>query len=102
MTRKIVIGSRAQADFENLFTYLVPRAGEKAAETFVESIHAHCRSFDTFPERGIKRDDIKTGLRIVGYRRQASIAFSVTSDTVYILRVFMRGMNFGDPADFES
>ena len=50
----------------------------------------------------MKRDYIKAGLRIVGYRRQASIAFSVTNDTVVIMRIFMRGMNFGDPADFEG
>jgi toxin ParE1/3/4 len=55
-----------------------------------------------FPERGVRRDDIITGLRIVGYKRHASIAFTVTDDTVYILRIFMRGMNFGDLADFES
>lgn len=102
MTRKVIIGRRAQADFESLFRHLVARAGRKTAEAYVESIHVHCRSFDLFPERGLRRDDIKVGLRIAGYRRKASIAFTVTDDAVFILRVFMRGMNFGDPDDFES
>jgi toxin ParE1/3/4 len=98
----VVFSRRAQDDLANQLNYLVPIAGERTARRFIDRIVDHCGTFQTFPKRGISRDDIITGLRIVGYKRHASIAFIVTGDTVYILRVFMRGMNFGDPADFES
>jgi toxin ParE1/3/4 len=34
---------------------------------------------------------VRPGLRIIGYRRQASIAFVVSDAEVLILRVFRRG-----------
>ena len=98
----VVITRRAERDLARHLDHLVPLAGERTARLFIDRIIDYCGTFETFPLRGSSRDDIKPGLRIVGYRRQASIAFSVTDDTVYILRIFMRGMNFGDPADFES
>jgi hypothetical protein len=36
---------------------------------------------------------VRPGLRLVGYRRQASIAFVVTEAEVLVLRVFRRGAN---------
>jgi len=43
------------------------------------------------PERGIRRDDLRRGLRILGFERRAVIAFLVTADTVTILRVLYGG-----------
>ena len=99
---RVVLTQRAQGDLARHLDYLVPLAGERTAKLVIDRIVDYCGTFETFPMRGAGRDDIKTGLRIVGFRRQASIAFSVTDDTIYILRIFMRGMNFGDPADFEG
>jgi toxin ParE1/3/4 len=78
---------------ENLYDYLLPHAGEKTARNFVENIYNYCAAFDQFPERGIKRNDIRQGLRLVGYRRHASIAFTVVADEVIILRIFVRGQD---------
>jgi toxin ParE1/3/4 len=48
----------------------------------------------TFPERGIVRDDLLPGLRIIGFERRASIAFIVEAETVRILRIFYSGRDF--------
>ncbi|MET3592893.1 plasmid stabilization system protein ParE [Mesorhizobium shonense] len=48
-------------------------------------------SFETFPERGTRHDEIAHGLRTVGWRRRATIAFEVAGDTVIILRVLYAG-----------
>jgi plasmid stabilization system protein ParE len=51
----------------------------------------------------MKRSDLRSGLRLVGYRRRATIAFEVTGDVVIIARIFYRGRNVeldddaGDP-----
>ena len=100
--RPVIFTRRAEADLARQFEYLLPRAGEETSRQFIVRIIDHCDTFETYPIRGMSRDDIRQGLRIVGYRRPASIAFTVTDDTVIIMRIFMRGMNFGDPADFES
>ena len=38
---------------------------------------------ETFPERGTVRESRITGLRIIGYRRSVSVAFSVRGDDVF-------------------
>lgn len=54
----------------------------------------YCRAFSTFPHRGTRRDDIRPGLRTVGYRRRATIAFEVTDDTVNILGIYYGGQDY--------
>jgi plasmid stabilization system protein ParE len=97
---QIVFAARAQNDLTDLFDYLLPRAGEAAARRFVEGIYEYCLGFDKFPERGMRHDDIRPGLRVVGYQRHASIAFTVAGDKVIILRIFMRGQDFLSDQDF--
>lgn len=53
-----------------------------------------------FPERGVRRDDIRPGLRTVGYRRRVTLAFEVTNDLVSIFGVYYGGQDF--EADLES
>jgi plasmid stabilization system protein ParE len=60
----------------------------------VEQIIAHCMKFDLASERGNRRDDIRPGLRITGYRRRVTIAFSVTETRVEILRIFYGGVDW--------
>jgi len=54
-----------------------------------------CRGLEIFPRRGILRHDLYPGLRVMGYRRWASIAFTVEDATVTIQGVLWRGR---DPA----
>lgn len=39
------------------------------------------------------RHELRQGLRVVGYRRRVSIAFSVEADRVMILGIFYGGRN---------
>ena len=81
----------AQRDIAELLTQLAPKAGADAALSFVGRIVDYCLGFETFPERGTRHDEIAHGLRTVGWRRRATIAFEVTGDTVIILRVLYAG-----------
>ncbi len=80
-------------DLGRIFAELVPVAGERVARDFVGRLEAACLDLATFPERGSVRDHVRPGLRIIGHRRQASIAFVVTDSHVLILRVLRRGAN---------
>jgi toxin ParE1/3/4 len=42
----------------------------------------------------VLRDDIRPGLRVVGYKHRASIAFTVEGERVIILRIFHGGQNW--------
>ncbi|WP_095201211.1 type II toxin-antitoxin system RelE/ParE family toxin [Mesorhizobium carmichaelinearum] len=81
----------AERDIAELLTELTPKAGAETSLRFVGRIIDYCISFETFPERGTRHDDIAPGLRTVGWRRRATIAFEVVGDKVVILRVLYAG-----------
>ncbi|MCA0000002.1 MULTISPECIES: type II toxin-antitoxin system RelE/ParE family toxin [unclassified Mesorhizobium] len=91
MTHRVVFSKAAEKDLLDLLTYLVPQAGERIARAYIDRLIDYCAHFDTFPERGTRHDDIRPGLRTVGYRRRATIAFAIEDETVTILRVFHGG-----------
>jgi len=93
MSHKVVFGRRASNDLEELLVYLAPKMGVQQARSYVGKIQAYCLGFSTFPKRGTLRQDIRPGLRLVGYRYKATIAFFVHEDIVLITRIFHRGRN---------
>jgi toxin ParE1/3/4 len=91
MSPAVRFSARAIEDLGEIFDYLLPLAGEKAARNHVAELYAYCIGLEQFPERGTIRDDLRPGLRLVGFRRQATIAFAVRDGNVTILRIFGRG-----------
>jgi toxin ParE1/3/4 len=51
----------------------------------------YCLGFATFPERGTRRDDLRPGLRTIGFGRRVTIAFHVSDDRVTIDRILYAG-----------
>lgn len=92
-SHQVRFADEALDDLGRIFTELLPVAGERAARDFVARLQAACLGLATFPKRGTVRQHVRPGLRNIGYRRQASIAFVVTEAEVLILRVFRRGAN---------
>lgn len=93
MRYRVALSVEAIQDFADLYDCLLPEAGSRIAENYIFELHAYCMSFETFPERGARRDDLALGVRIVGYRRKATIAFRIDGDLVTIVRIFHRGRN---------
>lgn len=48
----------------------------------------------TFPEKGTRRDDIRRGLRTMGFERRATIVFQVRKTDVVIVRIFYGGQDY--------
>ena len=92
--RRVIIGPDARADLLHLYDWLAAAASPSVALACIDRIERHLRSFDLAPERGIARDDIRPGLRVVGFERRVTIAFRATSKEVTILRVFYAGRNW--------
>ena len=90
MARKYPVRFRplAEEDLFAVYEYIAQEAGSAVAGEYLERIENACMALETFPRRGTARDDIRPGLRVLGFEGRISIAFQVLRDSVEILRVF--------------
>lgn len=91
---RVVFTPRAERQLDHLFNFLVTRAGEARAAAYLDRVIAYCLRLEHFPERGTRRDEIRPGLRTIGFERRITIAFTVSSDSVVILGVFYGGQDY--------
>ena len=77
-----------------LYRRIAAAAGTEMAGASIDRIEAACLALETFPARGTKRDDIRPGLRTMGFERRATIVFRITGRAVLIVRIFHGGQDF--------
>ena len=77
-----------------LYSFIARLGAEQRAAGYVGRIIAACEGLATFPERGRRRDDILRGLRIIGFERRVTIAFTVEADAVVVEGVFYGGRDY--------
>lgn len=95
MKQRVVSWSpQARADLLHIHRYISDAGSPVNALRFVERIAGFCDSFDVASERGHRRDDIRPGLRIIGFERRVTIAFAVDEGSVTIIRVFYGGADW--------
>jgi toxin ParE1/3/4 len=78
----------AEADLFGLYRYIAEQAGYEVAATYIDRLEAACMALETFPERGTRREEIRPGLRTMGFERRATIVFQVKGFEVVIVRIF--------------
>jgi toxin ParE1/3/4 len=91
MPTRVVFAAAAQADLDALFEWIGDRAGVPTALAYTDRIRRHCLGLNPFPERGTRRDDLRVGLRTVGFERRVTIAFTIRGEDVVIVRVLYAG-----------
>jgi toxin ParE1/3/4 len=91
LTREVIFTSDADADLAELYDYIATQGSPARALAYVQRITAFCRGLVTFPKRGSRRDDLRPGLRTIGFGRRDSIAFLVSPDAVVIVRILHGG-----------
>jgi len=84
----------AEADLLRLYEYIVEASGPAVAGGYIDRLEAACLALESFPERGTRRDDIRPGLRIIGFERRATIVFQVLESEVLIVRIFYGGQDY--------
>ncbi len=94
--REVGFTPEAEQDLYALYSWISERAGANVAIGYIERIEAFCSRLSIGSERGQPRDDIRPGLRIIGFERRVNIAFVVREKDVVILRVFYGGQNWED------
>ena len=92
--RVVVFAPEARNDLLHIYDWIERSSSSSIALAFVERIEAYCLAFDLAAERGTRRDDIRPGLRTVGFERTLTLAFSVEDGTVTILRIFYAGRDW--------
>ena len=93
MNRRIEFSPEALGDLTGLYDYIAVRDGADRAIGYIGRIEECCRSLSLFPERGTRRDDLRAGLRTLGFERRAVIALQIAADKVTILRILYGGRN---------
>ena len=93
MTYRVIFAPQAKAQLLALHRRISEAASPAVAERYTTSIVQYCLSLSTFPHRGTRRDDIRSGLRLLGFRRRVTIVLTVSERVVMILGVFYGGQD---------
>ena len=75
MDRRITLAQSAQRDLDSIELYLGKVASPRLAKAYVRRILTFIKKLQNFSERGSVRDDIRPGLRTIGFDRLGSIFF---------------------------
>ena len=94
MSYPVIFTPEAEAQLTELYRYIATAASPEVAARYTNSIVTYCESLQTFPHRGVQRDDIRPGLRITSYRKRVVIAFEADANRVAILSVFYGGQDY--------
>lgn len=94
MTFTVAFAPEAEEQLIELYRYLAKVGSVEIADRYTDAIVAFCEELATFPRRGRPRDDIRQGLRTIGFRRRVVVAFVVFGRTVTIVGVFYGGRDY--------
>ena len=64
------------------------------AARFTAAILDRLAALETFPDLGVAREDIRPGLRTLGFRRRVTIAFAVRRTDLLVVGIFYGGQDF--------
>jgi toxin ParE1/3/4 len=92
--RRVVFRREALAQLDELYGFVAEAGSPVSAGDLVDAIVTFCEDLAPFPLRGTARDDIRPGLRTIGFRRRAVVAFVVREDAVVVLGVFYGGRDY--------
>ena len=92
--RTVTFTPQARSDLFSIGDWIAERVGVDVALSYMARLEAYCSGFEYGGERGRRRDDLRPGLRVVGFERRVAIVFTVSDDEVTILRLYYGGQNW--------
>ncbi|MBO9708607.1 MAG: type II toxin-antitoxin system RelE/ParE family toxin [Caulobacter sp.] len=99
MARRVVFSPEARDDLFALYRYIAERGAPNAAMAYVDRLETRCTGLAEFPEQGRLREDIRPGLRLLGFERRTMIAFHITPTMVVIDRLMHGGQDLSPPLE---
>ena len=94
--RTVTYSPEAGEDLDWIFFTISNASGVNIADRYDQRLRSFCESLEYGSERGTLREEIRPGLRVVGFERRVSVAFVVEPMRVVIVRVFYGGANWQD------
>lgn len=95
MTREVVYSPRARQQLTDLYRWIAEESGyPDRAYNYVSAIFDYCDGLADAPMVGRARDDLRPGLRTVGFRRRVVIAFAIREESVEIHGVYYGGQDY--------
>jgi len=88
---RLVFRQEALQQLEELYDFIADAGSPATAAGFTESIVAFCEGLADFPYRGLAREDLRPGLRTIGFRKRVVIAYAILDETVAIVGIFYGG-----------
>ncbi len=93
-TRQVGFSPEALHDLQEIFNRISLAAGRRTALAYAGRLEKFLLGLGSASERGHLRDDIRPGLRVLGFERRLTIAFTVIEDRVIILRIHGAGRDW--------
>ncbi|HEX3395430.1 MAG TPA: type II toxin-antitoxin system RelE/ParE family toxin [Steroidobacteraceae bacterium] len=90
----VVFAPEAEEQLAQLYRYIADHASPAIALRYTSAIIEYCEGMKAVPHRGVRRDDIRPGLRITHYKGRAAIAFAVEGEQVSIIGVYYGGQDY--------
>jgi plasmid stabilization system protein ParE len=93
----VVEADSAFSDYVAISTYVEEATSDRAlADRTVDAIRSAVASLGQTPQRGVPRDDLREGLRLLFFRRRTVIAYDIdkTRNVVRVLRVFYGSQDY--------
>ncbi|MBX3485349.1 type II toxin-antitoxin system RelE/ParE family toxin [Phenylobacterium sp.] len=97
--RKVVLRLRAQKDLDEIAQWIADEASVDVAVNYVRRVEDYISRLDVGSHRGTLRNEIRPGLRTVGFEGRLTIAFLVEETTVSVVRIFRAGRNWSEAFD---
>ncbi len=89
---KVRLSQDAELDLDNIYRFVRRQSqSTEIARAYVTRLQNFLAAFETFPERGSLYNDIRPGLRRVGFEGRISVAFIVDDGEVLVLRLLYAG-----------
>jgi toxin ParE1/3/4 len=96
---RVVFTSRAKSQIQNIWDWLAEQASDGVAGQFTARLLERCQSLGSFPHRGTPRDEIRSGLRTIPFRRMVTIGYVIFGADVVIVALAYRGQDLASVID---
>lgn len=96
MSWHLVFSPEAEEQLAALYAHIADAASPDIAARYTESVVRYCESLTVFPIRGVRRDDVRPGLRITNYKKRMVIAFEADPEAglISIIGFFYGGQDY--------
>lgn len=92
----VFFAPEAEDQLVALYRFIADAGAPDIAKRYTDAVINFCESLNSFPIRGVVRDDLRPGLRITNYKKRLVVAFAIDSVTkrISILGLYYGGQDY--------